>query len=478
MNKKHYLKIFLLNSAQNYAAHPLFHFAYRGRSVISVSYSQFMYDTAVCTKAAQRIPAQRIAVIGYNSYEWIISSVSLMLAGKTVILMNPDLSDQDLERLLSYTDTECIMLSQELQGELSHLEKKYDVRTFFSGFEKDMGLLDAIAAFCELPERNGEFLCFSSGTTSSSKGVVLSTNMLVRHITHVKNEQCLPWHNGECCFIPLPLHHIFGLTFLMHCIGTGAEIGFSSSPRYLAKEGALLNPDVAVIVPSIFAALLSEKSLMPKLHTVITGGSAFDEHHLALAQERGIELFNGYGSTESIALILYSSASRNKQLLHPLKGIQYGLTEQGELWLRTPYHMDEYYKKPEETARTLKGDILFTGDLAEIDQDGFIKILGRLRDTIVMENGEKIHAADMDSLMLSMPFVKDAAVIYSRKIGMAAVIVPETEGYEDAIRQQIEAYNKTTSPQLRIQNIWFRQEPLPRTLTGKLRRYQLETEYA
>lgn len=112
-----------------------------------------------------------------------------------------------------------------------------------------------------------------------------------------------------------------------------------------------------------------------------------------------------------------------------------------------------------------------------MNEQGFVRIMGRLRDTIVMENGEKIHAEDMDSMLTSLEGVQEAAIVYSSKLGLTAVIVPESMGQEERIREKIALYNKNTGFLLRIRHIWCRIEKLPRTTTGKLKRFQLEKEY-
>lgn len=477
-NENYQMKNMLLKNAENYVEHPLFHFAERGEKVVSVSYSKFLSDLSDYAVLEQKIPAKRIAIVGYNSYEWIVTTISLMLTGKTLILMNPDLSDQDLQYLLNYTDVEHIMLSKELEDDFSYLKADFQMSTFFQNTSGDVGSLNTTSQFARLPEQDSEFLCFTSGTSKSSKGVVINSKTLVNHVKLVKEENVFPGRKGERSFLPLPLFHIYGLTFLFHIMETGATICIPSSPRYFVKEAGLLNPHVAFLVPSMIEPLIRDASLMPSLYVVFSGGGTCRKAQADLVRKQGLKFINAYGSSESVALSLLSDPCGDEQWLRPLSCVQCGVSEEGELWMRLPYHMDQYYKKPEDTAQALEEDILWTGDSAVMNHDGYIRILGRLRDTIVMENGEKIHAEDMDQTLLDLACVKDAAVVYSSDFGMAAVIVPESTEYEEKIRKQIEAYNKTTSPQLRIHHVWLRQQDLPRTSTGKLKRYQLEVDYA
>ena len=95
--------------------------------------------------------------------------MSLLLSGKTVILMNPDLGDQDFLHLLEYTDTECVMLPDELKKELVFLEKNFRIESFFNGKAADGNSHTDNADNIAFPDCKSEFLCFTSGTSKAQK---------------------------------------------------------------------------------------------------------------------------------------------------------------------------------------------------------------------------------------------------------------------------------------------------------------------
>ena len=234
---------------------------------------------------------------------------------------------------------------------------------------------------------------------------------------------------------------------------------------------------MALLVPSMVELLIKKPELLPDLKAIITGGGACRAEVADTVRKHGITYLNGYGSSESIAMTFLSVPGEDEQWMKPLSCIQCGVSEDGELWIRTPYHFDEYYKRPEDTKRSLDGDVIWTGDAAVMNEKGYIHLIGRLRDMIVMENGEKIHAEDMDNILAGMEHVAEAAVVYSTEYGMSAAVVPDSMEHKESIQQQVAAYNKDTSPQLRIRHLWVRETKLPRTTTGKLKRYQLENEF-
>lgn len=467
----------LLELRKNYTNQPVFLFSENGKRAVPVMYPDFLSDLYKNVKKAEKMNFKRIAIAGYNTYDWIITALSLLLAGKSLILMNPDLDSPDFLHLLEYTDTECVMLPDDLAQELTFLENRFMILPFFEGVALNGTSHEGTAGQISFPEHKSEFLCFTSGTSQSSKAVVINTATLVRHVRLVTEEAVLPLHKNVKCFMPLPLYHIYALTFLFHTMAAGTTLCLSASARHFAQDAVLFNPGVTLLVPSMVEAIIKYSDQIPSLKYIITGGGACRSEVAELARAKGMVYFNGYGSSESIAMTFLSVPDGDEQWMKPLSCIQCGVSDEGELWIKTPYHFDEYYKKPEDTSRTLKGDVIWTGDAAEQNEQGYIHLLGRLRDTIAMENGEKVHAEDMDHTLSSLEHAADAAVVYSPEYGISAVIVPDSPGKETELRSQIDDYNKTISPQLRIRHLWCRGEKLPRTSTGKLKRYQLANEF-
>lgn len=467
----------LLEMKKNYVDQPVFQLVKTEDKLCNIMYSDFLSDLCINVDKVTQFNAKRIAIIGHNSYEWIINTLSLLLAGKTLILMNPDLDDEDILHLLEYADAECAFLPQNMQEEFRFIEKRIRTEYFGDREETKKNIIGEEKMLAQLPIKESEFLCFTSGTSKSSKGVVINTEMLMKHVLLVQKEAILPFRSKERIFMPLPLYHIYGLTFLFHIMAMGSTFCLVDSPRHLVRDAALMKPHCALLVPSMIEVLFRRSDLMPELHTVISGGGSCRKEQADLVRSKNVNFLNGYGSSESIAMVLLGKSNMDEQWMKPLSCVQCEVSNEGELLICSPYHFKEYYKKPEDTRLTLEGDIIHTGDAACMNEQGFVRIMGRLRDTIVMENGEKIHAEDMDSMLTSLEGVQEAAIVYSSKLGLTAVIVPESMGQEERIREKIALYNKNTGFLLRIRHIWCRIEKLPRTTTGKLKRFQLEKEY-
>lgn len=460
----------LIEMSEKYEKQQAFLFPVDKCTVTPVRYSEFLKDLEYGVAIGEKITYQRIAIIGYNSYSWILTAFSLLLCGKSLILLDPGLGKQDLVHLLAYTDTECLMISPELEDELEFLRDNYHVERFLSVEQaKDRRNLEG------LPVQGGDFLCFTSGTSKSSKGVVVTAEVFVKHILLAEN--VLPGKKADRFFLPLPLHHMYALTMIFHIMKKGAVVCLGTTPRYLKQEAVLFDADIAMLVPSMIDFLFQDEKIMPRLYAVILGGSRFRKESADKIKARGIQIVNIYGSSETAGFISCNRPGEDENWLRPYGPIQFVLRDTGELGVKLPFCMEGYYKRPEDTELVLEDGCFWTGDAGQIDQEGRAMILGRIRDTIVIENGEKIHAEDIDSALNQIKGVQEAAVVYVPQCGICAVIVVEPDTNVQMIQKGIEAYNRDCTPGQRIRHIWYREEKLPRTATGKLKRYKLENEY-
>lgn len=465
----------LLEMKGHYQKNPAFLLPAPEGGTKPIHYQEFLMDLRRGTRQAMEMSAQRVAVISYAPYKWMVTAFSLLLAGKTLILINPDLGDRELVSLLRYTDAEAICVSEDLWDELGFLGGCCTLSAMCGAAE----IGDALAeeAIGQLPAKKSELICFTSGTLSSSKGVVIETEMLVKHSRLIQREKIVPFKALDHVFIPVPLYHMYGLTFLTYIIAEGAVGCFSTSPRYLVQQAAACDPQAAVLVPSMIQPLFSQDHLMPHLRAITLAGSALRKDLADLARAQGVKVYNTYGASETVGIILASHPDEDEQWMYPFSFVQYKLGEKNELDVKLPFHLREYYKKPEETQAVLEGDMLHTGDAACISETGAVKVMGRIREMIVMENGEKVHAEDMDRMLMAIKGVKEGAIVYSAQSGINAVVVPFGMDQEKEIRQGVEQYNKSAGPQFRIRQLWIREQALPRTVTGKLQRSQLHKQY-
>lgn len=448
-------------------ADPLF-LNYEYGQVREIFYEQFLEDVGQIRKICRGLPERRIGLAGGNSYEWMIIAAALLLENKQVILFDVNLKDDDFAHLVKYADAEALILPDDLKEQMDFISKDiamYSYQSLKRFRFKDDGKRN---------DDRASFMCFTSGTSKSSKGVVISVDSLVRIVELAAGS--LPGGTGQRYFVPIPLHHIYAFTTVFHIMMNGGTVCLGTSPRQFQKELEAFDPHTAFLVPSMLRFLLEWNLSSPSLSCVVTGGSPCPEGLSRQAVERGFIYYNFYGLSETLGWIANSVPGQEVKWLKPVAGVSFFCDEDGELGILLPAHMDEYYKKKEDTEKVLSGDVFRTGDSGMVNGEGYACILGRVRDTIVLENGEKIHAEDKDQELLGLPHIKDAAVFHTRT-GLAAAIVPDGEMNWDELCGMLERYDQKQPPFQRIRRYWCHVGELPRTSTGKLKRFLLEKEY-
>ena len=153
--------------------------------------------------------------------------------------------------------------------------------------------------------------------------------------------------------------------------------------------------------------------------------------------------------------------------------------------------MKGYYRAPDKTAEAIKDDWFYTGDLGFIDQDGHLSITGRSKDVIVLANGENVYPEELEAHYSKSPFIKELCIIGINKDDGApgggilhAIVVPDMDEFRrrgqtamtEMIRFDIENLSKQVPSYYRIHSLALRNEPLPRTVTRKLKRFEIQQE--
>lgn len=441
-------------------------FLYRkGKHITAVPYQEFMEDVLRCAYQCNQISEDRIGIWGYNSYRWVVTAFAMLLSGKTLILLDANLNDEDFLTLTSYTEVEVLTVSEDLKEEAKRLLPEMPVYAF--------GALEGGEILTEEQIREKEFICFTSGTSRSSKGVVISTEALAGTIELAR--ETLPGKAGERFYLPLPFHHIYGFTEILHILMMGGIVCLGEI-RYVEQDMKEFQPQTALLVPTMLQYLLEKGKLPDSLYAVVTGGGACREEYAEAVKATGRIYRNLYGLSETLGAVCSSTDRKRECWMKPFEGNRFIRNEEGEIGLYLPWHMKEYYKKPEDTAGALEENILWTGDAGDVDEEGFARIRGRVRDTIVLENGEKIHAEDVDREWMNIEGIEDAAVFLSE--GELTLAVRTSEEFpEGQAKKLLEEFNRERAVSHRIRKIWISPDPFPRTTTGKLKRFALEAVY-
>ena len=367
-------------------------------------------------------------------------------------------------------------------------------------------------------------MLYTSGTTGSPKGVMLSSNNIIGEIDGIVEKDVLQANDQMIAL--LPFHHILPLmATLLLPLREGASIVFVE--KIASKEILDVleknNVSVMVGVPRVFKLFydsikqqiqakfitrkiyaIAEKInskrfsriIFSKVHkkfgghlnVMVSGGAKLDPEIATFFNVLGFTVCEGYGLTETSPVLAVNSIKYNKvgTVGKALYNTELKIVDE-ELWVKGPQIMKGYYNKPEKTAEVMTEDGWFkTGDLAEIDKDGYLTIRGRKNSMIVLSNGKNIDPETVENKImgLSGPLIKEIGIL-GHEDKLAAIIVPDLlefrkqgiNNIQTYLKDIIENYNLTASNYKKVLDYKLVEDELPKTRLGKTKRFMLPDLY-
>jgi long-chain acyl-CoA synthetase len=230
----------------------------------------------------------------------------------------------------------------------------------------------------------------------------------------------------------------------------------------------------------------------PRMRLFGVGGARFDPQVAESLRDMGFSIVQAFGMTETAALATLALPKGRAvgTVGVPLPHVQIRIhqpdeTGCGELLIRGENVMRGYYRNPEATAEALREGWLHTGDLGRIDRYGFLRITGRNKDVIVLSSGKNVHPEEVERFyQAGCPNIKEICVVGIPDEGgerLHAIVVPDFDALKqkgivnayDAIRWEMESLSQKLPGYQRVLSLEIRQEPLPRTTTRKLKRFEI-----
>lgn len=338
-------------------------------------------------------------------------------------------------------------------------------------------------------------IIFTSGTTGKSKGVMLTQRNLAENVKSV-NYTAEP---GTIVLSVLPIHHAFCLVMdWLKGFSFGATVCINDSLLHMVKNMGVFHPDIMLMVPlmveTIYKRLSAMNPLIPKkivaakafggkLKTIFTGGAHLDPFYIEKFAEYGVNIYEGYGMSECSPVISSNVPEDHKpgSIGRPLSNVEISF-EDGEILVRGSSVMKGYYQMPEETAETLKGGWLHTGDKGYLDKDGFLFINGRIKNLIILSNGENISPEEIEN-KLALGKLVGEVIVTGENNGLIARIYPDQDAVsakrmnEETIRSELQAfidsYNNTQPTYRRITGLIIRKYPFIKSATKKIKRQEV-----
>lgn len=396
---------------------------------------------------------------------------------------------------------------------------------------------DIAAEAAMIPSSALACLIYTSGTGGEPKGVMLPHRAILancRGVLPVVREVEL---GGEDVYLSfLPVSHAFEHTVGQYLFpALGVEVAYARGVEHLAADMLAVRPTLMTMVPrvlevirgrilaavarqrplkrflfaqamaagarrvdgraNVFDRLLDplwERLVRRKLQArfggrfkaAVSGGARLDPEVGRFFLALGLKLLQGYGQTEAGPVISVNppSATRIETVGKPLAGVDVRIAEDGEILVRGDLVMDGYWRRPEETAAVLHDGWLATGDIGELDAQGYLTITDRKKDMIVLSGGENVSPARIEGMLVGEPAIAQAMVLGEGHTGLRALVVA-AEGFDAAsVAAAVAAANKRLAVTERIRRHLlvppFTHDNGQLTVTQKVRRHMVAAAYA
>ena len=387
-----------------------------------------------------------LGVLCDGSLENVIEIFAASLAGLQIVLLDASLETDVLKTLIRYTDVDLLWGDEELCDELS------------------------LALMAGVKDGKGKILFFTSGTTERAKAVVLTDRSLCQSAWNGSAK--LPLSPDDTLLCLLPLGHVFGFVCgLLWGLSCGACVALGRGARHYLDDCDFYRPTAVYVVPLLLGFLLKQKCINPELKLVLVGAGDCPPALLQAAGALGIRVSFGYGLTETSSGVAIS-VSGDPYAMEVCPDDTITLAEDGEILIEAPSCMMQgYYKRPDATRAVLRHGVFHTGDLGRFDEEGKLHITGRKKDILVLPDGTKIFLPEYESALMQALGHTELAVTLR---GERPLLVYSGEGDREKLREKLGELMRTLPRGQQIADILITDEPLPRTATGKIKRWELQ----
>lgn len=467
----------------------------------------------------------RIAIISENRPEWCSVYFAIILSGCTAVPIDIQLGSKEIRNLLTDSESKAVFYTS--KTELNALKAIEETNIKGINLDKTDFHDEPInqKSISNIEPDDIASIIYTSGTTGQPKGVILTHKNFCSDAESIIQAGLVSFNDNVLSILPLHHAYPFMCTFLVP-IFVGASITFSPGLKAVDIMSTIKEKNVTIVVAiprllemirdGIFKKIKEKKALSAIIFLLInifwqikyrlginlgklffksihknfgtlkfftSGGARLDPKVMHDLEAIGFQILEGYGLTETSPVVTFNPQKKRKpgSVGKPLPNVEIKIGKDQEIMIKGQMVTKGYYKNPAATEETIRDEWLMTGDLGYLDKEGYLFIIGRKKEVIVLSTGKNIYPEELENIYLSIPLIKEICITDINGY-LQAIIVPDLEyarknligNIYDALQWKIKALSMTIPEYMRIRGFTLYHDPLPRTPLGKLRRFMVK----
>lgn len=447
------------------------------------TYKKFGEDVvALGTKLIKMLPENaRVVVVSETTYDWYVSYMTMLCGAGILVPVDKELPENELENVIIRSKASAVIYSAKKKDAIKKIENKLSTVKYFIEMNSDDYIVDKHVGFNYLIKEGKEILesgdktfenievdpdefkmlIFTSGTTSKSKGVMISNRNLAWNVNAIS--AYVKVYETDRLFSVLPLHHTYESTIgFLEPFANGASVAVCEGLRYIVPNLQESKPTIMLAVPLLIESLYKKinetirkskkdgmvnsmihvtnllknvnidikrkvfkeilDNLGGNLRIIVSAAAPIDSKIGKWVDDIGIRFLQGYGLTETAPISALTPeydtpryASTGRAVIDTdIKVVNPNEDGEGEILIKGPTVMLGYYEDEEATAEVMKDGYFCSGDIGKIDEDGYIYITGRTKNVIVTQNGKNIYPEEIELTLGDIPEISEC-MVYGKK---------------------------------------------------------------
>lgn len=465
----------LLEYANKYVGCASLGYTYNGENYVSTADEFYNHVLAAAVFYSDKYNKSRIALLGENSYEYLVQLFGIMCSGNIAVPLNQTFSSAMIGNNMEKAAIDALVCDAEYMEDLSDISQKLAEQGSFFSMQKNYQEIlvtpkERYTLKTGVNEKDTILMLFSSGTSGSSKVVEITHENLSTFPMSVINEPD-PCNN----LLLLPFYHIGGIIPLLENLVRG-RLTYISSAKYLMRDVMQYDIHRLILVPAMMKRLLEQchkkealKTACESIREALCLGTALDNETISEMEKASITPGVYYGMTETCGTVSYGGTYKRGASGKVADFCQVKI-EDDEVLVSGPNIMKGYFESAEETENVLIDGWLHTGDLGYIDCEGYLFIKGRKKNIIILSNGENVCPEELERFLQNCCEIEES-IVYGEDDAIKADVYcgsKTDENIRAVVSEHIRAINRMLPPARKIKDFSIKNEPLPRNSMGKI----------